>query len=81
MKTLTGNIVPWFAGTLLAFVGVAVARLLAPSLNAGTPQLLVTLGGRLLALAGLAVILVGIHRRLRAEGAGTTPEDTPHSSE
>ncbi|MBI5380946.1 MAG: hypothetical protein HZA31_03500 [Opitutae bacterium] len=59
----------WIGGTLAAFGGVALARLVAPSLE-GKIRVYVTLAGQLLALAGLLVICIGVRQRLRA-----TPEE------
>jgi drug/metabolite transporter superfamily protein YnfA len=53
----------WIAGTALAFAGVAVARVVAPGYEARTRAAL-ALTGQLVALAGLAIILLGIRRRL-----------------
>lgn len=49
---------------LLAFTGVALARLVAPSL-AGHSRLAVTIGGQLVALSGLFVICLGVRRRIK----------------
>ena len=54
----------WVSGTLVAFVGVAVARLLAPCL-AAPERVWVTVGGQLLGSLGLFVIALGVRRRLR----------------
>jgi hypothetical protein len=65
VKTVRANAGPWIVGTLLALIGVALARLVAPTL-AGHARLLATLGGQLLGLGGLFVICLGVRRRLRA---------------
>jgi hypothetical protein len=80
MKNITGNIVPWSVGTFMALGGVAVARLLAPSMETGSPQILVTVTGRLIAMAGLCVILFGIHRRIRGEQIDTPSSAKDHSA-
>lgn len=64
MKTVRAHARPWIVGTLLAFTGVALARLVAPSL-AGHSRLAATVGGELLALGGLLVICLGIRRRIK----------------
>lgn len=53
----------WIAGTVLAFAGVAVARLVAPGFE-GRVRAAIALTGQLVALGGLLVILLGIRRRL-----------------
>lgn len=77
MKNITSNIVPWSVGTVMALGGVVVARLLTPGMEDGSARVLVTVAGRLIALAGLCIILFGIHRRIRGEPADThaTSED------
>jgi hypothetical protein len=68
VKTVRANASPWIFGTLLALLGVALARLVAPTLT-GHTRLVVTIGGQLLGLAGLFVICLGVRRRLRAAGS------------
>jgi hypothetical protein len=53
----------WVAGTILAFVGVGIARLLT---SACSPEVqpYVRLLGVLLALGGLLVIMLGTRRKL-----------------
>ncbi|MCX6954143.1 MAG: hypothetical protein NTV51_18495 [Verrucomicrobia bacterium] len=63
----------WIAGTVLAFVGVAVARLVAPGLES-RPRAWLTLAGQITALGGLFVILLGIRRRLRSATPAGHPE-------
>lgn len=58
----------WIAGTVLAFAGVAVARLVAPGFE-GRTRALLALTGQLVALGGLWVIVLGIRRRLQRAGA------------
>lgn len=55
----------WLAGLALATLGVAVNRLLAPAFPAGQLRAAIALSGELVALAGLAVIALGIRRRLK----------------
>ena len=76
MKNVLTHPLPWLIGTLIAFVGVAVARLVAPTMPADQ-QMLVTLGGRLLAVAGLLVLMFGIHRRIRT----IDPDPSPSTDE
>lgn len=70
MKTIAGNLRPWALGTLLALAGVAVARLAAPEIADARSQVWITLAGRLLALAGIVTIALGIHRRATRAGQG-----------
>lgn len=72
MKAVASNLKPWAFGTLLAFAGVAVARLAPPAFSGARAQLLATTAGRLLAVAGLVVIMLGIRRRIRF----STPPET-----
>ena len=52
----------WIGGTLIAFAGVAIARLLAPTLPPGiVPG--ATVAGHLLALGGLLFISMGTRVR------------------
>lgn len=62
----------WLAGLALAVLGVVIARLIASDL-APRPHAALTLVGELTALAGLLLIALGIHRRLRA-AAAAAPE-------
>jgi len=71
MKNVIGNARFWVAGTLAAFAGVALARLIAPQL-AQSSRIACMVGGQLLALAGLTIISVGVSRRVRRHGE-TTP--------
>jgi Na+-transporting NADH:ubiquinone oxidoreductase subunit NqrB len=65
-KVFTGH---WIYGTLIAFAGVAVSRLLAPEF-AGRVHAMVALAGQFVALGGLMVILRGIRRRLGRAATG-----------
>lgn len=54
----------WVTGTLLAFAGVAVTRLLAPAF--GSPaRVWIAVAGELIAIAGLGTLILGVNRRLR----------------
>jgi len=64
MKNVLANARYWSAGLAVAAAGVAGARLVGPSLT-GTARLSVTLGGQLLALAGLFIICLGVRRRIK----------------
>jgi uncharacterized membrane protein YdcZ (DUF606 family) len=70
MKNVIANTRYWAAGTLAAFAGVGLARLVAPHL-APTARIACTVGGQLLALAGLIIISVGVSRRVRNHPAST----------
>ena len=66
----------WIVGTTVAFVGVAVSRLLARGFD-GRAHATLALTGELIALSGLMIILFGIRRRLRGGGfqvESTQPE-------
>lgn len=58
----------WLTGLILAAVGVALARLVAPGF-AERPRSLIALAGEVVALSGLFVIALGIRRRLRRAAA------------
>lgn len=78
MKNLSANPWPWLAGILLAFTGVAIARL-GPDMLGGSARSAV-FAGRVLAVAGIGVIMFGIRQRLRREeisdpDATDTPAD------
>ena len=64
MKNVAANARYWVVGTLAAFVGVALARVVAPHLSPSA-RIACTVGGQLLALAGLALIAFGVSRRVR----------------
>ena len=71
MKNVGANLRFWIAGSTLAFLGVALARIVAPSLD-GRNQICVTIGGQLLAICGLFIICLGVRRRIQnhvSEGA------------
>jgi len=53
----------WLGGVTLAAAGVIVARVVAPALGA-TAQPVAQIAGELLALCGLAVISIGVSRRV-----------------
>lgn len=76
MKNVAANLRPWIAGVLTAFTGVALARVVGPSLD-GSLRIYTTVGGQLLALTGLFIICLGIRRRIRhAVSAGATDHST-----
>lgn len=62
MKTVAANARLWLAGTFVALLGVAVSRVIAPRL-APSLRLTWTIAGQLLALAGLALLCIGVSRR------------------
>ena len=64
MNAVTTNLRPWIAGTVVAFAGVGVARLLANRL-AGRPRASAMLAGYLLVLLGFFIIARGVSRRLQ----------------
>jgi hypothetical protein len=71
MKRLTALATPfWIGGTVLAFVGVALARTVSPLLD-GRWRGASLVGGELLALAGLLIIAIGIRRRVRTDAMRT----------
>ena len=55
----------WIAGTLTAFAGVAIARLLAPALQPAALSKGGIAFGHLMALVGLFVILLGTRKKHR----------------
>jgi len=63
MKAVAINLRPWIAGTVVAFAGVGVARLLANRLVGG-PRASAMLAGYLLVILGLFIIARGVSRRL-----------------
>jgi hypothetical protein len=58
----------WLAGIATSMSGVALARMLAPSLDKPL-RLYTTVGGQILALAGLFIIAVGVRNRIRKASA------------
>lgn len=58
----------WLGGVALAATGVIVARIGAPALGASA-QPVVEVVGELLALGGLAVIALGVGRRVQRDSA------------
>jgi hypothetical protein len=64
MKNVTARAPYWISGTLVALGGAAMARFLAPTLDAGA-RAGCSVAGQILALAGLAVICLGVSRRVR----------------
>jgi hypothetical protein len=62
----------WIFGVIIACLGVAVSRLLAPGYE-GRMRAGVALTGQLVALGGLLVILLGIRRRVRRASADDSP--------
>jgi hypothetical protein len=53
----------WIAGGIVALIGVLLARLVAPHFEA-RPRTILNAVGRLLGMAGLVVIAIGISRRV-----------------
>lgn len=71
MKNVAANARPWIAGIAVAFLGIALVRGLAPSLD-GDTRIYVTVAGQLLACGGLLIICLGLRRRIKhatTEGA------------
>lgn len=64
MKNVVANARYWIAGSVAAFAGVALTRLVAPSLE-GNLKIYTAVGGQLLALAGLFIICLGVRRRIK----------------
>lgn len=69
----------WITGLALAVTGVAIARLFAPTCATTQTQALVAVTGELTALAGLAVILLGIRRRLHSAAVALASTARPDS--
>jgi len=65
VKNVRANAPYWIAGTLTAFLGVALARVIGPSL-AGGVRASTVVGGQLLALVGLFIICLGVRRRIKS---------------
>jgi|GEM_PF-1085389 len=55
----------WIAGTVIALIGVLLARVLAPHFE-NRPRILLNVAGRILGIAGLVIIAFGINRRVAA---------------
>lgn len=71
MKPLVTNLAPWVLGSVVAFSGVALVRLEAPTLK-GSTRIGAVLAGFALATFGLFIIARGVNRRL-----ARVPKDTP----
>jgi hypothetical protein len=56
----------WLTGMVVALIGVAAVRLIAPGLS-GTTGKAITLAGGIFSMAGIAVIALGVKRRAEAE--------------
>lgn len=59
-----GGMTAWIAGTLVAFLGVGLARGLAPHVAVPAQEVVAAIG-RLLGMAGLFILALGVHRRVR----------------
>jgi hypothetical protein len=59
---MTGKRAYWIGGTVTAFVGVALVRLLAPELS-GTPSTLAMAFGYVLVVAGITLISFATRRK------------------
>jgi uncharacterized membrane protein YdcZ (DUF606 family) len=69
MRRLGNLATPWWmGGVALAAAGVIAARVAAPALG-GAAQSTVAIAGQLLALGGLAVIAVGVSRRVHRDSS------------
>lgn len=71
----------WAIGTSLAFLGVALARVIGPALAEDAARRYTAASGHLLVGLGLFIICIGINRRLRAANADAenTGTETPRS--
>jgi hypothetical protein len=58
----------WLTGTVVALIGVAAVRLIAPELSGPTGKA-VTVAGYIFSMAGIAVIAFGVKRRTEADQA------------
>jgi len=56
----------WLTGTVVALIGLAAVRLIAPELS-GTTGKSVTVAGYIFSMAGIAVIAFGVKRRVEAD--------------
>jgi hypothetical protein len=70
MKNVATRSPYWISGTLVALGGAATSRFLAPLFDGGA-RIGISIGGQVLALAGLAVICVGVSRRVRGRPEAT----------
>lgn len=75
MKNVLANARFWMGGTVIAFAGVVLARFVAPALPPGALRLTATIGGQLIAIAGLALICVGVSRRVRRTSDESPPRN------
>ena len=64
----------WAIGTSLAFLGVALARVIGPALAGDAARRYTAAGGHVLVGLGLFVICLGVRNRLRAANADTAAE-------
>ena len=64
----------WAIGTSLAFLGVALARVIGPALAEAPARRYTAAGGHVLVGLGLFVICLGVRNRLRAANADTAAE-------
>lgn len=69
----------WATGTSLAFLGVALARLIGPALAEDAARRYTAASGHLLVGLGLFIICIGINRRLRAANA-ESQTDSPETN-
>jgi len=65
MKNVAARSPYWISGTFAALGGAGLTRWVAPGLDGGA-RLGCTVAGQLLALAGLAVICLGVSRRVHS---------------
>lgn len=70
MKNVATNSRYWLAGVAVAFGGVVLARWVAPACRPASFRLACTVGGQLLAFAGLLIICIGVSRRIRRSHGG-----------
>lgn len=64
MRNVAANFRFWVTGTVIALVGVTLARVVTPLVTRDW-KIFCTLGGQLLAFTGLAILAVGVSRRIR----------------
>ena len=72
---MRGNVAYWIGGTLTAFLGVGLVRLLAPELAGGTSSL-TSVVGYILVIAGITIIARAT-RRDESEPLGMSGHDRP----